>query len=132
MPAKDNDPKAPKASAKSPAKSTAKTPAKSRAKAKPDATASAAVPETPAKPKRTRSVRRPATVAAATEATSSASVPSLESAEPVVRASESNASLEGEVRLRAYLLYAERGFRGGSPESDWFQAEREVVYGRQA
>jgi hypothetical protein len=48
------------------------------------------------------------------------------------RTSDRGASFEAEVRLRAYLLYAERGFRGGSPESDWFQAEREVSHGRQA
>ncbi len=31
-----------------------------------------------------------------------------------------------EIRRRAYELYLARGGRGGSPESDWLQAEREL------
>lgn len=35
--------------------------------------------------------------------------------------------LEGEIRVRAYELYAERGYSDGQAESDWFQAERQVL-----
>lgn len=35
--------------------------------------------------------------------------------------------LESEIRVRAYQLYAERGYADGRSEDDWFQAEREVM-----
>jgi hypothetical protein len=35
--------------------------------------------------------------------------------------------LEGEIRLRAYQLYVERGFIAGFEEEDWLTAEREVL-----
>ena len=37
------------------------------------------------------------------------------------------ASLESEIRVRAYELYLQRGANGGSEEEDWLQAEREVL-----
>ena len=164
MPAKKNDPKAPKAPVQTSETSVTKAPAKSRAKTKSDlaipTTIAASASDTTAEisskktarprrsaapavvddtasvpsaaPKRVRSVRRPATVAAAAEAPSSPSAPASDVATPTERPADAAGSRESEVRLRAYLIYAERGFRGGSPESDWLQAEREVGYGRRA
>lgn len=37
------------------------------------------------------------------------------------------ADLESKIRLRAYELYQQRGFNGGSEQEDWLQAEREVL-----
>jgi len=42
-------------------------------------------------------------------------------------ASASTASLEEEVRRRAYELYEQRGRQDGAAEQDWFRAEEEVV-----
>jgi len=56
----------------------------------------------------------------------------VQAAEPVTTspefAQESSfaGSLEEKVRTRAYELYLQRGGQGGSPEQDWFQAQREV------
>jgi Protein of unknown function (DUF2934) len=36
-----------------------------------------------------------------------------------------------EIAIRAYLLAESRGFRGGSPEDDWFKAERQLRAERQ-
>jgi len=41
------------------------------------------------------------------------------------------AFVEHEVRVRAYMLSLERGDRPGSPDADWYQAEREVALSRQ-
>jgi hypothetical protein len=148
MPAKDNDPKA------------RKTPARARAKTQPEVTDSTVVPaevqkiparsrrrsaaadaatsdtEADAKvaPKPRRSVRRTETVTTASSeaVTAPVSTSTPRAGAPTASPSTSSASFHEEVRLRAYLLYAERGYRSGSPESDWFQAEREVAYGRQA
>lgn len=38
--------------------------------------------------------------------------------------------LESEIRLRAYQIYADRGYTNGRADEDWFEAEREVL-GRQ-
>jgi hypothetical protein len=156
MPAKDKDPTSPKSPAKSRAKAkprveTPETPvapkqaaARSRSKrpvAEPDVvdvTASDAL----AAPKRRRAPKRVAAVAADTSTgVSQISAPSelgsLES--PPIDAlsastseifSDVSSSREAQIRLRAYLIYAERGHRPGSPESDWYQAEQEVAYGR--
>jgi DUF2934 family protein len=35
--------------------------------------------------------------------------------------------LEGEIRLRAYELYQQRGCTPGQDEQDWIAAEREVL-----
>ena len=34
--------------------------------------------------------------------------------------------VEQRIRTRAYELYLQRGGRGGSPEQDWFQAQKEI------
>jgi Protein of unknown function (DUF2934) len=36
------------------------------------------------------------------------------------------AELESQIRIRAYELYKERGYRNGQAEEDWLTAEREV------
>ena len=38
--------------------------------------------------------------------------------------------LEERIRARAYELYLQRGGRGGSPEQDWLQAQKEVCGGQ--
>ena len=40
--------------------------------------------------------------------------------------SQSSPVLEEKIRMRAYELYMQRGGTGGSPEQDWFQAQKEV------
>lgn len=40
------------------------------------------------------------------------------------------ASLEEQIRARAYELYLQRGDNGGSPEQDWLRAAEEIC-GRQ-
>jgi hypothetical protein len=151
MPANDNEPKARKTPAKARAKTTTeptadtkapsevvKSPARSRSRS-----AAKAASDTPTEgvddlslnaPKVRRSVRRTDTViAASSEAAHAPFVSSSEPADSIESSSASGtSSFQEEVRLRAYLLYAERGYRSESPESDWFQAEREVAYGRQA
>jgi hypothetical protein len=32
-----------------------------------------------------------------------------------------------DISIRAYLIAETRGFQGGSPEDDWFRAERELL-----
>ena len=151
MPANDNEPKARKTPAKARAKTTTESPAdtispsevvkspapsrsRSAAKAASDAPTSSADDVSLNAPKRRRSVRRTDTVTAASSEVAPA--PFASSSEPADSIESSSASgtssFQEEVRLRAYLLYAERGYRSESPESDWFQAEREVGYGRQA
>ena len=39
----------------------------------------------------------------------------------------SSAELESEIRLRAYELFAHRGYVHGQDEQDWLEAEREVL-----
>jgi DUF2934 family protein len=34
--------------------------------------------------------------------------------------------LESEIRIRAYELYAERGYAAGDERDDWFRAEQQV------
>ena len=43
--------------------------------------------------------------------------------------SQGSPVLEDRIRARAYELYLQRGGMGGSPEQDWFQAQREVCEG---
>jgi hypothetical protein len=126
MPPKDKDPTSPK------------SPAKSRAKAKPKAE-TAATSVTPKKAAAPRSRKRVA--AASADAPAIATNRSASTESPTIAQmpastseimSDVSSSREAQIRLRAYLIYAERGQRPGSPESDWFQAEQEVVYGRQA
>jgi Protein of unknown function (DUF2934) len=35
--------------------------------------------------------------------------------------------LESEIRLRAYQIYADRGYTNGRADEDWFEAEREIL-----
>ncbi len=39
----------------------------------------------------------------------------------------STAGLEGEIRQRAYELYAKRGYTPGHEDEDWLVAEQEVL-----
>jgi len=41
-----------------------------------------------------------------------------------------NVELEAQIRLRAYELYQERGCTPGHENEDWWQAESEVLAGR--
>jgi hypothetical protein len=41
--------------------------------------------------------------------------------------STSELSIQEKVALLAYSYWQERGCQGGSPEEDWFRAEREVL-----
>jgi hypothetical protein len=36
-------------------------------------------------------------------------------------------NLESEIRVRAYEIYAQRGYTNGREADDWFEAEREVI-----
>ena len=38
-----------------------------------------------------------------------------------------SADLENQIRMRAYQLYAERGYANGQAERDWLEAEREIL-----
>ena len=46
--------------------------------------------------------------------------------------SHSNGNVEDVIRLRAYELYVERGFRDGYAQEDWLKAEAEVATHQQA
>jgi len=35
--------------------------------------------------------------------------------------------LESQIRLRAYEIYAERGYTNGRAEQDWYEAEQQVL-----
>jgi hypothetical protein len=139
MPAKDNDPKARKTPAnarpKKPESTTPSAPAapeKSSARSRRGSVAAeAATKDAKDAPKRRRSVRSSEEVRAESNAPAAALASSSESVVSVASPIAPGTSFEGEVRLRAYLIYAERGHRPGSPESDWFQAEREVAQNRQ-
>lgn len=158
MPAKDKDPTSPTSPAKprAKAKPKAETPATpaapkkaaagSRAKrpvTEPIAAAAAApTPDAVAAPKRRRApkpvaaaVAEPsalvADVSAPSEPVSAASIETVSAGRSEIPG-DAALSREAQIRLRAYLIYAERGYRPGSPESDWFQAEQEVAYGRRA
>jgi hypothetical protein len=45
---------------------------------------------------------------------------------PVAAAGKNGASMDEEIRYRAYELYLQRTGSAGDPNSDWFVAEREV------
>ena len=155
MPSKDKDPKSPakpRAKAKPKAEARANSPEPKKAATRSRSKLSVAEPvaiDTPkaeaiAAPKRRRAPKRAAAVAAEAIAPPSESLAagaavvlesaSIQALSPITSDILNNAtpSREAEIRLRAYLIYAERGYRPGSPESDWFQAEQEVAYGRQA
>ena len=46
--------------------------------------------------------------------------------------SQSLPGLDEKIRMRAYQLYLQRGKRGGSPEQDWFQAQKEICGGQKS
>jgi len=56
---------------------------------------------------------------------------SITVAPDVTRETQGSASLEEQIRLRAYHLYLQRGGHGGSPEQDWLRAKEEIC-GRQS
>jgi hypothetical protein len=60
-----------------------------------------------------------------TSTTKLAPAPSVTNAE--VKQDSSQATLEAEIRRRAYELYAQRGYTPGHENEDWFVAEREVL-----
>jgi hypothetical protein len=35
--------------------------------------------------------------------------------------------LAAEIRMRAYEIYAQRGYTNGRSDQDWFEAEREIL-----
>jgi hypothetical protein len=48
--------------------------------------------------------------------------------EPVLPASEPVRAIStNEISRRAYSYWEARGYQGGSPEEDWFRAERELL-----
>lgn len=63
--------------------------------------------------------------------------PKVKAEKKVLQMPESNGSngadthqpieLESEIRLRAYQIYADRGYTNGRAEEDWFEAEREIL-----
>jgi len=55
---------------------------------------------------------------------------SAESAAPATNGRNA-ANLQDEIRRRAYELYEERGCEPGHEVEDWFEAERQVMAGRQ-
>ena len=124
-----------KSSATGPAKASARTRSASKS-----AASEAAEPATPkprrtvrsaanAEPEATPRVRRSARtggVAAAEDA----AVEALD-ARPLSDAQDATAIVEAEVRVRAYMLSLARGDAPGSPDGDWYQAEREIALSRQ-
>lgn len=44
-----------------------------------------------------------------------------------VQKNTSTVDLEEEIRVRAYLLYEERGYTPGHEDEDWLVAEREIL-----
>ncbi len=101
----------------------------------------------PSAPKKTTRTKKP--VATATEAVenppaateSSMSTPETRVSTPIstmtipearISTQTSTMSMEEQVRQRAYEIYQERGGTGGTAESDWLQAETEVLGKRTA
>jgi len=56
---------------------------------------------------------------------------SAESAAAPATNGRNAANLQDEIRRRAYELYEERGCEPGHEVEDWFEAERQVMAGRQ-
>jgi hypothetical protein len=83
-----------------------------------------------AAPKKTSARKRAPSKSAATEA------PEKPTPKPRTRRKVTSApgaeqhatgDVEGEVRVRAYMLSLARGDGPGSPDADWYQAEREIA-----
>ena len=86
----------------------------------------AAVKSTP----RVRRSTRTTGVAAAASAAAGDAVEALD-ARSISDAPHAAATVEAEVRVRAYMLSLARGDGPGSPDADWYQAEREIALSRQ-
>ena len=97
-------------------KSSAKPPAKASARTKTASKSAASEATGTAAPK----PRRKAAIAVNADDTSA-----------VGNSRDVIAFVEDEVRVRAYMLSLARGDRPGTPDSDWYQAEREVALSRQ-
>ena len=147
--APDEKPK--KQNDKSSATGSAKAPARTRSASKPAASeapegatpkarrkATSAASSEPAAVKAAPRVRRP-TRTAAVAATASAETVSAAAkgaadaldAHSTSDAPRAAATFEAEVRVRAYMLSLARGDAPGSPDADWYQAERELTLSRQ-
>ena len=92
-------------------------PKKRSSASKPKTAAAATHKRTPRK-----AMAEPATVLSESPVESPVELPSeiAPVAAPAVPSSE-------EIAVRAYLYAESRGFQGGSPEQDWFRAERELL-----
>jgi hypothetical protein len=76
------------------------------------------VPAEEAKPRAAAKPKAPAMHKRATKKTTEAAVPT---SEPV------RAISTEEISRRAYSFWEARGYQGGTPEEDWFRAERELL-----
>lgn len=155
MPAKDNDPTAPTSPPTTPAKTPARKPVRKAANQTAQTASDAEVPASAASARRRRAPVETAMAGTKTAApkrrrASSPSSPAADAAAaPAVDGGSSldgavnlaakpadttpddaTRSVEEEVRLRAYLIFAARGHRAGSADADWLQAEHEVLRAR--
>ncbi|HMC57259.1 MAG TPA: DUF2934 domain-containing protein [Gemmatimonadaceae bacterium] len=143
-PAPDETPKNGKAksSAKAPAKASARTKTSANAAAseatdtaapKPRRKAAIATSTEPSVAKAAPRVRRSTrtTGVAATAPVTTDSTIDADEASAVSDSRDMIAFVEDEVRVRAYMLSLARGDHPGSPDADWYQAEREVASSRQ-
>lgn len=82
------------------------------------------IPADPPKPVREKRTKRPETTSAKPQSaprfTASPPVPAFDLATPEMPSRE-------EIRERAYFIYVARNGGPGSSESDWLQAERELL-----
>jgi hypothetical protein len=83
--------------------------------------------EPPAVKATPRARRSPKTTGVSTASAAADGVGEGLDARPVSDAQHATRDVEAEVRVRAYLLSLARGDRPGSPDSDWYQAEREIA-----
>ena len=81
-------------------------------------TVDADVPAEEAKPRAAAKPKPPAMHKRATKKTIDTAVPT---AQPV------SAISHDEISRRAYSYWEARGYQGGTPEEDWFRAERELL-----
>ena len=66
------------------------------------------------------------TLKAKPENGNSAQVEPVATSRAIATGSQVEPMVEQRIRTRAYELYLQRGGRGGSPEQDWFQAQKEI------
>ena len=81
-------------------------------------TVDADVPAEEAKPRAAAKPKAPAMHKRATKKTIDTAVPTSEPVRAI--------SIE-EISRRAYSFWEARGYQGGTPEEDWFRAERELL-----